>query len=73
GKYEKENAVLEEDIAKLQKIVAIPWKKEEELKQMKIELDGLERKIKRELEELEKKQAVEADVELEEEENLVAI
>lgn len=42
----------QDNISAMQKIVNTPWRKEVELRQMKTDLAVLERKIKRELEEI---------------------
>lgn len=43
--YKEENINLERDIPKLQEVVNASWKKEDELKELKLELAALERKI----------------------------
>lgn len=71
--YQENNARLQEDIIKLEAIVNTPWKKDAELKQLKIELEGLDRKIKRALEDMEKDRVSEEVEEVEMEEELVVL
>ena len=44
-KYEAKNKELSKDIPILQEVVNTPWRKEDELKELKTELAALERKI----------------------------
>ena len=49
AQYEERTAKLKTDVPKLEAIVAKPWGKEDELKQLKSELAALDRKITAEL------------------------
>ena len=51
-KYETDNWEKEMDIAKMQDIVNTPWRKGPELKEMKIQMAVLERKLKNDLEKI---------------------
>lgn len=60
--YEKENTQLQDDIIKLEVIVNTPWKKDAELKRMKLELDRLNRQIQRDLKDLESMHNEDVDI-----------
>ena len=57
----------QKNIAAMQEIVNTPWRKESELRQMKIDLAALERKIQSELEAIGKPENINDTVEVTEE------
>ncbi|NDV69969.1 N-6 DNA methylase [Dysgonomonas sp. 25] len=62
-KYETDNREKEVDIAKMQEIIDTPWRKESQLKDMKIQLAALERKIKNDLGEIGNSETISSKIE----------
>ncbi len=71
--YERESAALKKDLPVLEEVINGSWGKEEELKNLKLELSTLERRIKLSLESQNEPANTENVKKVKREENAVAV